>query len=348
MKKKRVRMIDVAEAAGVSRTAASFVLNGHDAEISEETRERVLRMARQMNYTPNVSARNLATGKTNRIGVVLFHPEFFASLNAYHLQLLTHITAAASRHNLNLLLHSATYPTENELAAEILGGASDGVLLVGRPRDDGLTAVLLDRGFPAVCISYQTDDPRCYSVDCDNEGGAHSAITYLLDLGHRHILFGSIGNNYSWERERLQGAQRAFQEQGIPLENLHQAPLGAEPLEAYLEQHLCRTAAPISAVYVSDERTARHLIELLPRFGRRVPQDISVICFDSSEVCARTRPPATGVWQPLEEIAPAAVDMLVNLIERKNVPERVLRFPTHLDIRESCSIAIESKKFSAS
>jgi LacI family transcriptional regulator len=343
MRKKRVRMIDVADAAGVSRTTASFVLNGRADEIAVETRDRVLRIAHQMNYTPNAAAINLATGKTHRIGVVLYNTHFFSHLNTYHLQLLTHITAAVTRHNQNLLLHTATYPRWRELASEILGGVSDGVLLVGRPANDELTSALLEQNFPTVCLSYVPDDPRCYAVDCDNAGGSYAAMTHLIRLGHQRVLFGMIGANYSWEQERLNGARKAFVDAGISPENLTCADLDHD-LSAFIERHLCHSSSRITAVYVSGEDVAQRLIELLPQFGLSVPHDIAVICFDSSEFSERTRPPATGVAQPLGEIGNAAVDMLMKLIEREEVSPRILRFSTRLDIRESCGESLSNAR----
>ncbi len=335
MSKKRVRMIDVATAAGVSRTTASFVLNRRDAGIPEETRDRVLEMARQMKYTPHAAARNLATGKTHRIGLVLYQSNFFAHLSSYHLQLMTSMTAAATRYNQNLLLHSATYQNWRELCADILSGVSDGVLLIGRENDDPLTEALLDQGFPNVCVSYVLDDPRCYAVDCDNAGGAYSVIMHLIDLGHRRILFGSTGDRYSWECERLQGAQAAIRDAGLPEENLIRVSSRSMHTDDYIETVIKPHFPAVRAVYFSGEGDAQYLIERLPHHNLVVPDDIAVVCFDSTEISARTRPPATSVYQPLAEIGTAAVDMLVNLIEKSEIPERIVRFPTRLDIRES-------------
>ena len=335
MSKKRVRMIDVATAAGVSRTTASFVLNGRDAGIPDETRDRVLEMARQMKYTPHAAARNLATGKTHRFGVVLYNSHHFAHLSAYHHQLLTSIMAAASQYNQNVLLHSATYKNWRELASDILSGVSDGVLLIGRETHDALTLALLEHGFPTVCISYNIADPRCYTVDCDNVGGAYSAIRHLLQSGHRRIIFASMGEQYSWEQERLQGAGQAVCDAGLPAETLVHAPLSEMDIEDYIRRQIKPRLPEASAIYVSDEWAAQYLIEHLPEHGITIPQNLAVVCFNSTEISARTRPPATSVWQPLEEIGTAAVDMLVSLIEKRDVPQRSVRFPTRLDVRES-------------
>src|SRR2546430_13547376 len=91
MASKRVRMIDVAQEAGVSRTTASFVLNGRDSSIPHETRQRVLIAARQLGYRPNATARELATGRTQRIGIILDTPTGFGSGDLYFTEVLAGI-----------------------------------------------------------------------------------------------------------------------------------------------------------------------------------------------------------------------------------------------------------------
>src|SRR5205085_10823408 len=104
---RRVRRIAVALAAGVSRTTASFVLNGREAAIPEETRERVIAAATRMGYRPNASAMELATGRTRRIGIILNNPDLFGSGDMYYSEVLGGITRGALTRNYNLLLHCA-------------------------------------------------------------------------------------------------------------------------------------------------------------------------------------------------------------------------------------------------
>jgi LacI family transcriptional regulator len=85
-----------------------------------------------------------------------------------------------------------------------------------------------------------------------------------------------------------------------------------------------------------EEARVRALMEMLPENGIRVPEDLAVVSFNSTEMSARARPPMTSVWQPLKEIGAAAVGMLVARIEGRELKERIRRFPMRLDIRESC------------
>src|ERR1051325_11439462 len=94
----RVRMIDVAKAAGVSQTTASFVLNNLDVSIPVETRERVLQAAREMGYRPHAGARALATGRTHRLGLVLNESESFRAADTYFVDVIGGIIHGAVQH----------------------------------------------------------------------------------------------------------------------------------------------------------------------------------------------------------------------------------------------------------
>jgi LacI family transcriptional regulator len=342
---KRVRIRDVAAAAGVSATTTSFVLNGQDASISQETRDRVREVARKLGYRPHASARALATGRTHRMGVVLNTPYSLLGRGTYHTQVLAGIMSAGPRTNYNLLIHSADYPDWETLYDDILSGMADGVLLIGRQTPDPLTDALLKEEFPLVCISYNVDHPDCYSVDCDNERGGYIATEHLLSLGHRHILAlsnlddSNLDEN-SWQRERCRGAARAIQDAGLSPEHLTiwepEGPdLTPDTYAAAVAAYLDRLTPSPTALIGYDESGAQWLVEHLPTFGRRVPDDVAVVSFNSTTISERSRPPLTSVWQPLDDIGAAAVEMLAARIEGRDVPERILRFPVRLDVRAS-------------
>jgi LacI family transcriptional regulator len=340
MRAKRVRIRDVAAAAGVSATTTSFVLNGQDASISQETRERVREVAQKLGYRPHASARALATGRTHRMGVVLNTPFSLAGRGTYHTEVLAGIMSAGPGTNYNLLIHSANYPDWETLYADILSGMSDGVLLIGRDGPDPLTVALLNEEFPLVCISYNLDHSGCYAVDCDNEQGGYLAVEHLLSLGHRRILILSGHKPNSWEQERHAGACRAVHAADLPPECLalwqpdqpaYVAPNWVADIAAYLKvQHPRPTA-----LFGYDETGAQMLVEQLPAFGLRVPEDIAIISYNSTSISERSHPPMTSVYQPLGDIGAEAVQLLAARIEGRNSPTRIKRLPVRLDIRAS-------------
>lgn len=338
MNLKRVRMVDVAQAAGVSRTTASLVLNGRAKTIAAETRQRVLQAAQQMGYSRHATALALRTGRTQRIGIVLNEPEDFDEHDAYFSTVLAGITKGALRQNYNLVLHSCHYKDWRELYSDILSPVADGVLLVGRVVEDPLTPALLDAGFPCVCISYQVPRPDCYSVDCDNVQGGYLAAQHLIQMGHRQIAFFHPREIVHWGRDRLAGARQAAVEAGLSPQSFHLYQWDGAPTEesCHTAIQFLKTCRPHpTALICCDELKSQSITECLPAAGIRVPEDLAVVSFNSTEHSARTRPPLTSVAQPLREIGFTAVEMLVDLIEGREVAKRCRRFPMSLDVRES-------------
>jgi LacI family transcriptional regulator len=341
--KRRASSIDVAKEAGVSQSTVSLVLNGKaDSRIPEATRERVFEAARKLNYRPNVTARELVTGRTRRIGIVPNQPASFLGHDLYYSKILVGILQGALRHNYNILLHSAHYPSWRHLHDDIVGGATDGVVLVGRYPDDDLTEALVELGFPTICISYHPKKEPYYSVDSDNAHGGYLALQHLIALGHRQIVMFSPGDNISWGRERHDGALRAMREAGIPEENLRLVTLSAYRPDASpdtadsLVQEILRPEQRCTAAVFLDEWTGILAVERLPDLGCRVPEDLSIINFNSTEISARARPALTSIWQPLVEIGDAGFSTLVDLVEGRGVSPGVHRFPMRLDVRDSC------------
>lgn len=340
MSGKRVTLADVARAAGVSPTTASFVLNGRPAAIPPATQQRVLSAARRFGYRPHAAARALATGRTTRIGIVLNVPESFGAGDTYFMEVLAGITDGALKHNHNLLLHAAHYPDWRSLFSDIVGGASDGVLLVGRFAGDELTPALLEHGFPTVCLSYHIDHPRCVSVDGDNVLGGSLAARHLVELGHRSFLLVYPGDNVSWGAERRWGFEQELEAAGIPPDAVVRLcwQENSLPSQKWVEEAVSYFAGlqpRPTAVLCCDERRASMFAEALPHAGIRVPEDCSVVSFNSTQISARSRPPLTSIWQPLRQIGATGVDMLMDLIQGRDVLIRAMRLPVRLDVRKS-------------
>lgn len=340
MVSRRSTLADVAKAADVSRTTVSVVLNGRVAGIPIDTRERVFNAARQLSYWPHAAAQALRSGRANRIGIVLSHLENYVAGDAYFNEIMAGVTSAALRHKQDLLLHFVHYSDWSAQCAHILGGGSDGVLLVASFACDQLTPELLNSGFPIVCLSYHLTDPRCVSVDCSNEEGGYIAARHLIELGHEHLSLIYPGSETSWGAERLKGVLHAIADAGGSPERLKEftwshtdapSPDWLSRAMAFLKESSPRP----TAVICCDEKHARMLAEALPGAAVRVPEDISIISFDSTETSMRTHPALTSIWQPLREIGSVGVDVLVDLIEERYAGDKQRILPVRLDVRES-------------
>ena len=339
MLRRRVTSHDVAKAAGVSQSAVSLVLSGRtDTRIPEATRERVLAAARELNYRRNSVARTLVTGRTQRIGIVATTPWIFLNPQQYYREMLRGVMQGVLDANYNLLFHCAQFQNDNALCEDILSGGTDGALLVGREINDPLTEALLDADFPVVSISYVPNRPKFYAIDGDNETGGYLMVKHLLELGHRQIGMLRSSRPFSWLAERQKGIDCAFAEFGLPPSSLIHLSEKIYSDSTRLPQEIARRLngpAPMTAFLFHEEWLAQEVVERLPGFGVRVPQDFSIVSYNSTEASERTRPPMTSVYQPVAEIAATAVGVLVDLIENREPTPGVLRFPVRLDIRQS-------------
>lgn len=338
MDARRPTSADVAALAGVSRTTVSFVLNGRDTSISPATRERVLRAARQLGYHPHASARQLAGGRSNALGLVVRQsPEQIAG-DALLAETLRGLTAAARSRGFRVIVEALDGgPTR--YGDLLRTGRADGLVVSGPRSDDPDLAALVRDRFPIVLQGSLPGVPVA-SVDVDNAAGAREAVRHLIGAGHRRIA--CVTNApiaYTAARERADGWRSTLAEAGI------------EPTDAWLEEggfdapsghvairNLLARMSELDAVFVASDVVALGVIGGLRRAGLRVPEDVSVVGFDDIPLAAYFDPPLTTVHLPAYELGHAAGVALLDRITASTVPGRTL-LPTELVIRSSTAPA---------
>lgn len=346
-----VTINQVAARAGVSKATVSYVLNGRaaQAKIPPETEQRIRRIAQEMQYRPNALARGLAGKSARAVRVVLQHAEWFSTWSGFTSEMMRGVSAAACREDFELVLHtrrSAQNNLEGELA-HILDGRTEGAVLM-RNFNDPLIERLTERGFPFVLMFSRADDPQVWVVDCDNARGGRLATDYLLDLGHRRILHvAGAQENSSPGVERQRGFEAALQARGL-------TPRPDWIVEAWQFSDAA-TFAPVAdalrlpaderptAVFAWYDGAALRVMETARALGLRVPQDLSVIGFDGTEMSAHLSPPLTTIRQPIFDIADRAVTLLTqNLLRGEptaadaSETQRVTLLAPELIIRASC------------
>lgn len=335
-KSRKPSSYDVARLAGVSQTTVSFVLNQkRDARISEETRQRVMQAASSLGYVMNSRARSLATGKTHRIGFVPIDPRFIGG--EYYRIIVDQVVQRASDLGYNLLIHTTHMSDVDELYRDILSGAADGVLLIGRYDGDLLTQKLLDARFPTVCVAYQPGRPDATSVDVDLVSCGRLMARHLLNLGHRSIgvIAGRLNN--SWTRGMLKGIRQEVQkESGIRagLLEVESAATSYSGAQQILRAHLIRPDRP-TALIVTEDWRATQVLSMLAELGIQVPKDVAVVTTPATEVTDNASPRLTAVYEPLGQLGSLALETLVELVEGRIPPKRQV-LPVKMIVRESC------------
>ncbi|MBN1991603.1 MAG: LacI family DNA-binding transcriptional regulator [Anaerolineae bacterium] len=338
MAKRRVTSRDVAKRAGVSRTTVSFVLNEVEGmRISEETRQRVLAAAQELDYVPDATAQALASRRTRIIGLVFARSYHHLSSDDFLLQIVDGLLDVVRRHGIRLLLDSVEN-WEREDAYLNLARAKriDGIILSVPRSDDRDLQALTEEGFPVVLIGHLPDVEIC-SVDVDNRIAARTAVEYLLSLGHTRI--GCITNaspSFIAPAERLLGYQEALAEANIPFDETlvrygnYSPESGFEAMTALLQESPLPTA-----VFVASDVVAFGAMAAIHEHQLEIPDDIAVVGFDDVPLSRFFYPPLTTVRLPAADLGRKAGELLFDLILQEVEPGRRVLLETELVVRDS-------------
>jgi DNA-binding LacI/PurR family transcriptional regulator len=347
---RRVTIADVAERAGVSKTAVSFAFNSPD-RLNVATAHRILDIAQELGYRPDPVARMLTQRRTGAIGVltpqdlsVIFANPFFGTFSAG-------IAALAEEHGYGLHFIS---PLHGSLSRAIHRAIVDGVVAIGLTEDHPEIDEVRRAGLPMVLVDADTTNHNA-SVDVDDEGGAALAARHLLGLGHRDIAILAIDGPLSAPRaaggvvgRRLRGYQTALAEAGVhvPDDEIATGPASIDGGRAAFAS-LWEAGRRPTAVLAMSDAMAIGAIRAIHERGRTVPGEVSVVGFDDVDLAASTDPPLTTVHQPVRGKGEEAVRLLLSVMDGRDPAPGHRRLETHLVIRSSTGPRVEQGEVAA-
>jgi len=304
-----VTIKDVALRARVSIASVSRALHGTGV-VTEKTRLRVERAARQLRYTPHGVARSLITRRTNTIGVLL--PDIYGE---YFSELIRGIDRAARLRGLHLLVSSSHGDAEEaSLALRAMNGRVDGVLVMSPYVDAQLLDNALPASLPTVLLNTPDNAARAPAFMIDDFGGAKAMVEHLRGLGHMNIahISGPEGNYES--AERLRGFRAALGPVRAAKALVLQGAFTEE--SGYLAGRQLALAAPRpDAVFAANDVMAIGCLFALTEAGIRVPQDIALAGFDDIPIARFVTPPLTTVRAQTTELGRQSLDELARAID---------------------------------
>jgi len=319
-------MDDVAKHAGVSRALVSLVMND-SPRVSERSRQKVLASASKLGYRPNVWARNLASGQTNTIGVMLNDLH-----NPYFTELAEGVAAAASEEGMEVLITSGWQRESGEVAAieTLLNLRTDGIVL-GAARFSGEVFEGLAQQVPIVAVS-NFDEPDSMDTVCNDEvRGAEVIVEHLAKLGHTRIAHIDAGNAPG-SPQRRRGFIHAMTTHGL-------APIVFDG--DYNEQAGLRAAEKLmmlkdrpTAIFAANDLSATGVLTHLRGVGVNVPGDVSVVGYDDTLLARLGTLDLTTVHQPRQQFGIRATELLLERIGGRSAPKHELIEP-RLVIRSS-------------
>ncbi|MFD0317938.1 LacI family DNA-binding transcriptional regulator [Streptomyces flavalbus] len=288
----RVTIKDVAARAGVSKGAVSLAFN-HKPGLSEATRDRIFRAARELGWAPNLTARSLAGSRVDVVGLAVCRPARLLGLEPFYMEFVSGVESVLTEHSCSLLLRLVKSVEEEAglldswWQARQIGGS----ILVDFRADDPRVAVAERLGLPVVAVGHPSLTGGLTSVWTDDATAVTEAVRYLAALGHRRIA--RVGGAAALGHTAIRTA--AFEEAARELGLAGAAQLatdfsGAEGARA--TRSLLAAAPqdrPTAVVYDNDIMAVAGL-SVAAEMGLRVPADVSLLAWDDSQLCRLTHP----------------------------------------------------------
>jgi len=329
----------IAQAANVSRTTVSFVLNDvPGVNISDETRQRVLEAASRLNYYPDATARRLASGQTNTIALVLHQGPSQTYNDSFLPGLLQGVSRAVRQGGYHVLFYPIGPTDDAESYVELVYGRHvDGIIFSGPRSEDKQLLALHQEGY-AIVLQGRLPGSGIPFVDVDNVHGARQAVEHLIGLGHRRI--GIITNaplTYTAARQRLEGYDLALEQAGIErAESWVRCGHFDEESGERAFNALLDAGVELTALFVASDAVAYGVLRAARRRKIRIPQDMALIGFDDLLTSRYVYPALSTVRLPAFGLGWAAADLLVRLIMRREIEETRVILDTELVVRRSC------------
>jgi LacI family transcriptional regulator len=334
-KNKRPGLKEVAEAAQTSVASASRVLN-NTGYISEETRARVLRAALSLNYYPNLRAKELRQQRSHFIGLLI--PNL---LNTYYTTLADAISQLLADRGYQLMLSSTRDDPgiQESTLRQLIGHDVAGLIWVPAAPDKKLLKYLVDQHIPTVAIVRKVEGNLLDTIVFEDFDGSRAGTQHLIDLGHRRIAY--IGGDIKFKSnlDRWQGFLKAIEAAGLPVdESLHKLGTLRATWGSIAAEELLSLPNPPTAIFVASNAIMAGVMRTLQQNRVRVPEEISLICFDDLDWFSFSNPPISAVATSYQRLAEDAIELLQRRIENAaetDMPPVEIRIGFELVVRRS-------------
>lgn len=328
-----VTLKDIAIRAGVTSATVSMVIN-NKPNISESTRKKVLKIAKELNYYPNVIARGLATKKSNSIGVIV--PNLASSFVVRVLQGIKS-TNRDIEYTVQLFDTIGQGETESQLFQRLARERRiDGVILISSTVTEEELNVFAEESVPSIVVARRCE--HLDSVYVNNEQGAYEATKYLLEKGHKEIACVVSKKMGIPTDERRQGYLRALQEFQIPFKESLMFDVADDGMDDGIDifGKLRQSNPSVTAVFVpAGDMVAIGIMKEAKREGVKVPDELAVVGYDDIPAAEVIEPMLSTVRQPKLEMGDYAINMIVDKIEGRESGMKHKELPTKFIIRES-------------
>ena len=328
-----VTLAEIALAAGVSVSTVSRALTNNNYPLKEETRQRIVSLAEEMGYNPNLVARSLQSNRTHTVGVIVDRIRSpFAAATVQGIQ----DGLRQAGYSISIINSNRDQDLIIEAIQTFYSRRVDGIVVLNswlHTFNDPILS-LQDRPFVFVNRLFSKAIHNC--VAPGDHCGAQMAVRHLVDLGHRQIAYINGMENWLEAQNRLAGYLDVLTEQGLPLDETLIKPGDWGVDSGYqATQELLRLKQRPTAIFASNDLMALGAIYAIQEAGLRVPEDVAVVGYDDRDFAAWIRPSLTTIRMPSYEMGQAAARLLLEQFAGEEL-EDATQIPGELIIRQSC------------
>lgn len=325
---------EVANKAGVSITTVSRVLNDPD-KVSEKTRNKIMSVMQELNYTPNWFARNLQKKRTNVIGILV--PD---ATDQSNMGIVKGIEKVCRQKNCNIMLSITEYSRtlEEQQIEQLISRQIDGIILLSSSLNSEQIKNLRSREVSVVLIDRMDCVNKENVIYTDYEEASEAAVNHFIEMGRKHIAFVSSEKPVHIVKSKYEGYKKALNKEGLKTESKYiiETENSIEGGIIAISKLLELKTRP-DAVFVADDVIAFGIIEKLREDGVS-PDEVGVIGFNDLEVGSVIEPKLTTVTKPVYRMGLTAARLLFDMIEDENLGEenQAIMLQSRLKIRKSC------------
>ncbi len=328
---------DIAKKANVSIATVSRVLNDSDL-VSEETKEHIKKIIKEMDYQPNALARGLITNKTKVVGVMI--PDIN---NLFYPAVVRGIEDFLEQNDYNTFLCN----TDNDIAKEkkyintLIKNRVEGIILMGtRPIDPKKNEHINGVGtkLPVVMINDYVVGSNVYCVLTDEVEGAYMAVKYLIELGHKKIAYVTGEKDYTTYLNKQIGYEMALREYDIKINPdyiIRDTPYPEGGARAAFKLLYNMDSKP-TAIFTGSDQIAMGIMKAAYEMGLKIPEDLSIIGYANMPISADLYPELTTVNQYPYETGKMAADILIRIINGEKLRQKKYIIDPELLVRKSC------------
>ncbi|MEW9121920.1 MAG: LacI family DNA-binding transcriptional regulator [Thermotaleaceae bacterium] len=326
-----VTIKDIARLANISHATVSRALNNSPL-VNQDTKEKIMSIAKELNYIPNYNAKSLVLNKSYHIGL------FFSSINqgpsAHIFYEIIKGVNNVIKDQYNLIVKGID---EYQDFSRIDRKVFDGIIVMSQSmKDMAFIYHIIEKKIPLVVLNRELKEDNVINILCDDNRGAYRAIEYLITMGHKKIGFIEGKEEFKSSLERKTGYMDALMDYGLPIykkfivKGNYDIDSGYRAMKQMLENEEYPTA-----VFCSNDDMAVGAMKAIREKNLSVPQDISIIGFDDNIFSNFLTPALTTVQRPIGKIGEAGAQALIQFINKDNVENDRIFISTELIERES-------------